>query len=188
MAAHRISAILQDPTKVFHSLDLQTSHAMPTIQWAGDHLVGRQCWLAPIEGTMGMVAPTRAWLCSAAAAAAPLRCCSCPGRGRSLSLMLLPRSLLSRLPPPRSPLCSSPESRLLKFHTIRVWMSKTVRAATIAERERRASLRGQEAATIFSTRLETEPQPILRRSSSVSSPPPLPSSRRRETSSEEEES
>lgn len=63
---------------------------------------------------------------------------------------LLPdsRSLFSRtLEPP-----SSPESRLLKFHTMSVCTSSTVSAAIRAERERRASLRAHQPPTIVSHR------------------------------------
>lgn len=58
------------------------------------------------------------------------------------------RSLFSRtLAPPFS--LSSPESRLLKFHTISVCTSSTVRAAIRADRDRRANLRAHKPPTIF---------------------------------------
>lgn len=52
------------------------------------------------------------------------------------------RSLFSRT-------LSSPESRLLKFHTISVCTSSTVRAAIRADRDRRANLRAHKPPTIF---------------------------------------
>lgn len=57
---------------------------------------------------------------------------------------LFPRTL--------EPALSSPESRVLKFHTIRVCTSSTVSAAINADRDRRASLRAHEPPTIFRLR------------------------------------
>lgn len=84
------------------------------------------------------------------------RCCpgcsrwkeSLPAAARSLPAT---RSLFSRTLLELEPARSSAESRVLKFHTIRVWTSSTVRAAIRAERERRASLRAHGPPTIFNT-------------------------------------
>ncbi|KAJ8363898.1 hypothetical protein SKAU_G00127290 [Synaphobranchus kaupii] len=65
------------------------------------------------------------------------------------------------LEPPFS--LSSPESRLLKFHTMSVCTSNTVRAAIKADRERRANLRAHEPPTIFTLRLrENHEIPFLK--------------------------
>lgn len=62
--------------------------------------------------------------------------------------MPAPRSLFPRRLEPAFSL-SSPESRLLKFHTISVCTSSTVRAAIRADRDRRANLRAHKPPTIF---------------------------------------
>ncbi|TNN23377.1 hypothetical protein EYF80_066504 [Liparis tanakae] len=88
--------------------------------------------------------------CRAAAAFASPFSCSPLLRGCSpaaRSPAAARSSLFSRLRAPPSP---PAESRLLKFHTMRVWTSSTARAAiSRADLERRASLRAHGVPFIF---------------------------------------